>query len=255
MFLDCDISAANGYSSQPQISRILSERWFRDNAYCLSCQSDRLMQTAANTKASDFMCQSCGQDYELKAFQKRPTNTLVDGAYSAMMSRILSDSVPVLMLLERTEGWKVRSLTAIHNLFLTPEVIAKRKPLSPTARRAGWVGCNIRLDLIASDARLQVVFDGFPNDRDLVRRKFQQFGLLKNIAPSSRGWTTLTLRVIRGLNRSLFSLGEVYAKEETFVAAFPENGHIRAKIRQQLQVLRDLGYLEFHGSGNYGLLI
>jgi len=33
----------------------------------------------------------------------------------------------------------------------------------------------------------------------------------------------------------------------------PNNAHVRDKIRQQLQVLRDLGLLEFLGSGSYRL--
>jgi type II restriction enzyme len=172
-----------------------------------------------------------------------------------MMSRIQSDSVPVLMLLERTDAWKITCLTAIHPLFLTPEVIVKRKPLSAEARRAGWVGCNIRLDLIASDAQIQVVEKGVPNKPGLVREQFQRFNLLKGVKPSSRGWVTLTLRVLRSMRRASFSINDVYAQQGTFAAAYPENNNIRAKIRQQLQVLRDLGYVEFHGQGNYTLVI
>jgi type II restriction enzyme len=79
-----------------------------------------------------------------------------------MISRIQSDSVPVLMLLERSEAWKIKNLTAIHPLFLTPEVIVKRKPLSSTARRAGWTGCNSQyprqsrgLDYVSRSKRLE----------------------------------------------------------------------------------------------------
>ncbi len=32
----------------------------------------------------------------------------------------------------------------------------ERKPLSPTARRAGWVGCNIVLQQLPEDGRLDV---------------------------------------------------------------------------------------------------
>lgn len=34
---------------------------------------------------------------------------------------------------------------------------------------------------------------------------------------------------------------------------YPENQHIRAKIRQQMQVLRDEGFIEFLGNGEYRL--
>jgi type II restriction enzyme len=255
MLLDCDLSFATGYHSKSQIARVLSEGWFRDNAYCLSCENNQLLPTAANTKVSDFVCDECRLSYELKSFRNKPVTNLVDGAYSSMLFRIQGDSVPVLMLLETTDAWKIRSLTAIHYLFLTPEVIIKRKPLSSTARRAGWIGCNIRLDLIASDAQIQVVKEGVPIEPNRVRQQFQRFNTLKSIQPNSRGWTTLTLRALQNLKLTSFSIEEVYAQESIFAAAYPDNNNIRAKIRQQLQVLRDLGYVEFCGRGNYRLLI
>jgi type II restriction enzyme len=46
---------------------------------------------------------------------------------------------------------------------------------------------------------------------------------------------------------------ELYAFEGILSARYPGNRHVRAKIRQQLQVLRDKGYLGFDGDGNYTL--
>jgi type II restriction enzyme len=255
VLLECDVAAAAGYTSQSQISRVLSEKWFRENGYCLSCENDQLSQTPVNTKASDFFCQVCNESYELKAFRSKPVRTLVDGAYSSLISRIQSGSVPTLMLLERSDDWQIQGLTAIHHLFLTPEVIEKRKPLSQAARRAGWVGCNIRLDLIVPDAKIQIIDKRRSASQEFVRESFRRFNRLKDIPADSRGWANLTLRIVRGLQRSEFSLGNVYEMEQSFAASYPENNNIRAKVRQQLQVLRDLGYIEFRGRGRYRLLI
>ena len=52
-----------------------------------------------------------------------------------------------------------------------------------------------------------------------------------------------------------FVLKDVYDKEHEFATVYPGNNNIRPKIRQQLQVLRDLGYVEFLGNGTYRLLI
>jgi type II restriction enzyme len=254
MLLRCDTSAADGYTSQAQKSRVLSEAWFQSNGYCLSCDNDRLLATAVNTKARDFVCPSCKHNYELKAFRTRPKRTLVDGAYSALMSRILDGSVPTLMMLERNDAWEIQSLTAIHHLFLTPNIIEQREPLSPTARRAGWVGCNIRLDLISPDAQVAIVGKGRVNEPKLVRETFRRFEQLRIIEPSNRGWATLTLKVIRNLGRRVFKLDDLYEQEKQFAAVYPGNRHIRAKIRQQLQVLRDLELIAFHGGGTYDLL-
>jgi len=50
-----------------------------------------------------------------------------------------------------------------------------------------------------------------------------------------------------------FSLDEMYAFENDLSKKHPDNRHIKDKIRQQLQVLRDKGYLEFTSRGNYRL--
>jgi type II restriction enzyme len=138
---------------------------------------------------------------------------------------------------------------------LTPNVVEQREPLSSAARRAGWVGCNIRLDRIADDAQIEVIGHGRQNNERLVREAFRRFNGLEGIAPGMRGWTTLTLRVIRGLQAKAFTLHDLYQREELFAEVYPENRNIRPKIRQQLQVLRDFRYLEFLGDGSYRLLI
>jgi hypothetical protein len=56
------------------------------------------------------------------------------------------------------------------------------------------------------------------------------------------------------IERRTFSLEDVYAFEEELRAAYPGNRHVRAKIRQKLQVLRDKGFLEFVGRGQYRLV-
>jgi type II restriction enzyme len=61
--------------------------------------------------------------------------------------------------------------------------------------------------------------------------------------------------MIRSLGSEAFSLDDLYRRELLFSAVYPANRNVRAKIRQQLQVLRDLGYVEFCGRGTYRLLI
>jgi hypothetical protein len=45
----------------------------------------------------------------------------------------------------------------------------------------------------------------------------------------------------------------VYAFEGALSNLYPNNRHVQQKIRQQLQVLRDRGYLEFLSRGRYRL--
>jgi type II restriction enzyme len=59
------------------------------------------------------------------------------------------------------------------------------------------------------------------------------------------------MKCVEALGRPAFSLDDVYAFEPRLAALYPGNQHIRPKIRQQLQVLRDRGWLEFSGHGRY----
>lgn len=61
------------------------------------------------------------------------------------------------------------------------------------------------------------------------------------------------LNVVRALGREEFTLAEVYAFADTLRRLHPQNRHVEDKIRQQLQRLRDLGFLEFVGRGRYRL--
>jgi len=254
MNLTCDLSLAAKYHSPSQQARVVSESWFLRNAYCLACDADEVEQTSANTKATDFVCPKCSHRYELKTFQRRPRGSLVDGAFKTMMERVNAGTAPTLCLLERTEEWRIRSLTAIHSSFLIPEVVEMRLPLGPTARRAGWVGCNIRLDHIAIDGEIAVVSSGVIEPAAEVRRRFQRFLPLAGKSAEQRGWTLLTLRMVRSLHKAEFALQDLYELETEFARVYPGNRHIRDKIRQQLQILRDLGVLVFEGRGEYRLL-
>jgi type II restriction enzyme len=53
------------------------------------------------------------------------------------------------------------------------------------------------------------------------------------------------------VGRAAFTLDDVYAFEDRLSALYPGNNNVRPKIRQQLQALRDLGWLEFMGRGRY----
>ena len=61
------------------------------------------------------------------------------------------------------------------------------------------------------------------------------------------------MKCVETLGRREFTLQDIYAFEAQLSAIYPNNRHVRQKIRQQLQVLRDHGYLEFVSRGFYRL--
>lgn len=77
------------------------------------------------------------------------------------------------------------------------------------------------------------------------------------ILHSFSGWTQLVLKAILSYNKPLFTATEIYPLVIQLAAKqYPDNQHVEAKARQQLQKLRDFGIVEFtDNNGNYSLLI
>lgn len=177
-----------------------------------------------------------------------------DAAYEAMMAAVRSDTAPNLLVMQYTHEWFVRNLLLVPHFFLTPSTIVKRAPLSAGARRSGWVGCNISLSNIPADGKIAVVSDSTPVQPLEVRRRFESVKPVADIDVKARGWTLDVLNALRHLRKEHFTLDEAYSYVPELSALHPENRHVRDKIRQQLQVLRDLGILSFEGRGAYRFL-
>jgi type II restriction enzyme len=58
-------------------------------------------------------------------------------------------------------------------------------------------------------------------------------------------------RCIGQIKQKEFSLEEAYHFASELKMRHPDNSHIKDKIRQQLQYLRDRGIIEFKGNGRY----
>ena len=251
MDLDCPIERAVGYRSNAQIARVVTEEWCARQMYCPACTANSIAASPNNCPGVDFTCPECAVVFQLKSRKHPLANRVVDAGYDAMIRAIRSDQVPNLFLLQYSSHWTVLNLIVIPSFFVSESAIEKRKPLSARARRAGWVGCNILLDGIPPDGRIPVIANGFALPPSDVRGAYRRARPLSTLKPQVRGWTLDVLNAVRKLNSQQFVLGQVYASEKYFEANHPHNKNIRPKIRQQLQVLRDLGYLEFEGAGRY----
>ena len=66
------------------------------------------------------------------------------------------------------------------------------------------------------------------------------------------GWQRLTLEGVLAMPRREFQMDDLLRVcEPRATAQYPESRHVRPKLRQQLQVLRDVGVVEFLGGGRY----
>jgi hypothetical protein len=104
------------------------------------------------------------------------------------------------------------------------------------------------------EGRVPIVQDGEVVDRTDVRRRFQAVSRLCSASTEERDWTRLVLQAIHALGKRSFALNDLYAMQSEFEHVYPKNKHIPAKVRQQLQKLRDAGLLRFEEKGRYQLL-
>ena len=240
---------ATRYKNPAQKARVLTEAWAVQRLYCPRC-GGRLKALPANTRSRDFECTDCEESFQLKSKKGKFTASITGAEYRTTIENILADRHPSLILLEYTYDYYVETVEVIHRACITPSCIKPRRPLSNAARRAGWQGCIIRVDAIPSIGRIIVVRDGSWRPRDQVLRDWERAERFLRVRSVHRGWLAEVARILDELPEE-FTLEEVYAFEGELAEKYPENRHIRAKIRQQLQKLRDLGVIEFQGRGRY----
>lgn len=169
-----------------------------------------------------------------------------------MASAVKAGRAPNFLFLHYDpRDWMVESFFGVPGHFMTLSAIERRRPLPSTARRAGWIGCNILLGRLPSDAKVYLVRDREEISPREVRKRWRRFEFLKAITHESRGWTADVLACVRRLDQRMFSLEDIYRFEDELSKLHPRNRHVKAKVRQQLQVLRDRGIVKFLGGGNY----
>jgi hypothetical protein len=74
---------------------------------------------------------------------------------------------------------------------------------------------------------------------------------IEPIESSLSGWRLQVFKCVNSIPKQIFSSKDINKFEQHLRIIYPNNRHITDKIRQQLQELRDLGLIEFLGSGKY----
>ena len=243
---------AKGYKSPAQIARVLTENWLGENAYCPSCGCAHITKAANNRPVLDFDCPDCAEQFELKSKQAKSAGKIInDGAYSTMMQRIQAADNPNFFFLSYNKAdYSVRQLMLVPKHFFTPEMIIRRKPLPETAKRAGWIGCNINIGALPNSGKILLVDKGIVMPSETVYRQWQQNLFLRQQKSEGKGWLLAVMRCVEALPEQ-FTLAQMYAFENVLQQQFPANRHIKDKIRQQLQWLRNQGIIEFSARGQY----
>jgi len=253
MDLHFNQSLALGYHSGSQISRVLTEDWMARNMFCPVCGAPVLGHYEANKPVADFFCDDCKSDFELKSKESKKAiigHKIADGAYGTMIERITSLRNPHLFVMTYS-NWTVNNLLIIPSYFFVPDIIEKRPPLKETARRAGWVGCNIEIGNIPDSGKIFIIRNSQQEDKSKVVDLYQRTLNLRTSKIDSRGWLLDVLRCVERIPNKEFGLEEVYAFTDELQQKHPGNNFVHDKIRQQLQYLRDKGFIKFTSRGHY----
>lgn len=260
MDLKLNIAVADGLKSQSQIARKITEDWAERNLFCLACSSEDLVADKPGTPVHDFSCPVCKVSYQLKSKNGRYGKVIANSAYCPKITAIRRGTTPNYAFLGYSKNeLLVTNLFVVPGHFLTESVIQRRSPLRPGARRAGWVGSNILLSKVPSDGRIAVVSNGIPVEREVVRNNWKKFQFLQKDSRASEGWGADVLAAVRQMQsetgRQEFTLQAFYAQFRDMLAELhPANNNVEARIRRQLQLLRDNDILRFLGRGSYRII-
>ncbi len=249
-----ELNLFNAYVNNSQKIRILSENWVCRYIFCPQCGKE-IKQYKNNKPVADFYCQDCKEDYELKSQKDKIKQKILSGSYESMIERIASDRNPNFFFLSYNQKTlDVNNFLIVPKHFFSPKIIEKRKPLSQNARRSGWVGCNILLNTIPKSGKIFYIQNGYMQDKNKILDQWQKMIFLKDSKDLSvKSWLLDIIGCIEKINKETFSLSDMYRFENILSLNHPNNNNIKAKIRQQLQFLRDKNYINFESRGRYSL--
>jgi hypothetical protein len=228
------------YLSGSQSARAWTEQWVHNQVYCPNCGGAKIDAFPNNSPVADFFCANCNEEYELKSQKVAFRDKILDGAFRTKCERLAANNNPSLFLLNYDlKLLSVKDFFVVPKHFFVREIIEERKPLSATARRAGWIGSKILLNRIPDAGKIFIVRAGLPAPKDAVLSKWKQTLFLRDQAPEARGWLIEVMKCVEAIGKRDFQIDDIYAFENRLGQLYPENRNVRAKIRQQLQFLRD----------------
>src|SRR4029077_20452738 len=102
----------------------------------------------------------------------------------------------------------VQNFIVIPKYYFIDDIIEKRKPLAATARRAGWIGCNILLNNIPSTGRIFLVKNGEVLNKKQVIETWAKTSFISKQSNESKGWTLEILKLIERIPNKEFKLDD-----------------------------------------------
>ena len=238
-----DINLASNYKNNSQKARVMTEDWTEKNFFCPNC-GNKITNYPNNKEVADFYCESCNEDYELKAKNLKSLWKIVpDGSYESMLKRLKSLSNPNFLFLTYNNEYKIINFLIIPKFFITPENIIK----APRKLKDRWdyIMCNISLLNIPDSWKIFFLRNWDIFSKTSILEKWKKISFLREQNTERRWWLLDIMKCIEKLNKEVFTLKDIYNFEPFLKEKHPNNKHIKDKIRQQLQFLANKWYIEF----------
>ena len=129
------------------------EKLVASRCSCPSCKRlSTLKMLPSNFKCADLVCDFCGYLAQVKTATVADAGvlpkTILGAAWPPQRDRMEAGIYFPLFVVAKektSEGWAIYFLSAD---LQVPDMFVPRKPLSDTARRAGWQGYLINCDLV-----------------------------------------------------------------------------------------------------------
>jgi ribosomal protein L37AE/L43A len=119
---------------------------------CPRCKRDRTLRLLpANFKCADVVCDFCGYLAQVKTTAQvdveTPPKRVMGAAWGPQSERMAAGIYFPLFIVVTTTDRRTYAVYYLPADLQRPEMFQQRQPLGATARRAGWVGYTLRLDL------------------------------------------------------------------------------------------------------------
>ena len=145
------IKEGTNWKSESRIVGEACEEYIKTNMKCVRCTGS-FGKCKTNEKSVDLFCLNCGQKYQIKAKCTTPTQLrnimnknmfkTIGGDYSTTVNNIC-ENIDYFIILYGKDSYEIYNILYSKKENMNTECIVPRKPLAPTAKRAGWQGCII----------------------------------------------------------------------------------------------------------------
>ena len=123
---------------------------------CPVCNDKALVKYKTNQKSKDIKCEKCSCEFQIKATKytknQQTSLKLLGAEYKTTCSSIKENTVHYIVVLYSVicDRYIINDIYFIDHKDINESCVIPRKPLSSTARRAGWQGCILIFDTFKS---------------------------------------------------------------------------------------------------------